>query len=138
MENRISTAEQLTGAIVVLATFQLIVAVFVPFDVHVVAELCEVITNGPALAFTFTATFASPVFPSPLTSSRAVTLKLSVLETLDKTSYAGELPATISAIAGKVLELLRDGGYDLKLGPVVLVVCGGKLVTRPASISSQL
>ena len=82
----ISTLEQLMGAALVLATFQLMVAVLLPLAVQLEVVDCEVTVNAPPLAIVLTVTFSLAVQPPPLAASRTSTIKFSARSIVGNTS----------------------------------------------------
>src|SRR4051812_7245373 len=114
----ISTFEQLTGAALLPATFQVTVAVLLPLAAQLVALLCEVTVKGPAEASVFTVTEVWAVQPPPVASSRTITIKFSGRVTLGSTSKGVAAPLTRSAIRGNTRVLAVVGGKERKSGPL--------------------
>ena len=136
MDNKISTLGQLTGAAVVLATFQVTVWLLAPAQV-IPVRLGLVTEKGPAAEAKVTETLSLWVVqPPPVALSLTVILKLILRLTLGKTSQVGFILAIKSGKRGKYLVGLVLGAKALKLGPIVAVLTGA-WVLMPLSICSQ-
>ncbi len=102
VENKMVTLAQLTGAAVVFATFQVIVAVLVPLAFHVVGLFCEVMLKGPLEAATATEVASqSKPLPDGLLS-RTVRRKFMVRATCGNISPKVWVLFKISDSCGKV------------------------------------
>jgi hypothetical protein len=135
VEIKISTLAQLTGALVVLATFHVTFCVVAPVQVIPVA-LGTVTEKGPEVFVTDTVELANSVHPPPVALSRTVTLKFIVLVTVGNTSQVYGPFAASEVRFGKYLVVFVVGLKDLKFAPAV-AVAEGEVVAVPVFVCSQ-
>ena len=123
VDNKIFTFAQFTGALLVLATLQVIVGFVPPFTVTGVLPV--VIVKGPDVLSTVTTILSLLVLPPPAWLSLTVKRKFNVLATDGSTSHSLRfVPSSTLCKAGKYLCEATVGSNERNTGPVVEVSSG--------------
>ena len=132
VENSMSTVAQLTGALFVLATFQ--VMVFFVLLGQLVLLVWDVTVKGPDVVVTVSCASSDVIAPLP---SLTVSLKLSDLFVEGKTEPVGGFELLINVLSrGSVRIGFVEGSNERKIGPMVLSIPGAE--ASPRSCCSQL
>jgi len=132
VENKMSTVAQLTGALDVFATFQVIVLNVLLGQL--VLLVCDVTAKGPDDVVTVNCASSEVTAPFP---SRTVSLKLRDLLVEGSTEPVGGAELLTNVLnSGNVLTGFVEGVNDRKMGPFPLSIPGAE--ASPRSCCSQL